>query len=533
MSARQRLSADPAEMLAKMFVGWYSKHKVHFKEVQNFEPAVWAFKDGWVVHKMFTLLRPKVMRTEQPRADPGPQPLEAGAEVEDDDQDEPLAPMEYPDELVEGEASPNAVDREALFQAMEGEASQAMEGEASSEAMEGEASSEAMQGEAREAVDRQSLSREQKLRIDSAAAGYRLAHTTSEAWGDEHMPKTPPDVSESEEPLAEPSLLTQKTFLDETPHDESSPVCVVDSSPDEASTSSRPSALSRIGSFMPRNPDQEETQVPEAEPSLENLIEQMAPSPPRESCMELGSKVSEEDEPKAKKAKAAQKSIAADAKETAEAAAKAKGGPKPKNSAGNAMQAKATSSKKAPTSKGKTDAQARAEPASESKAEADDPKPKAKPGPKPKRAKADDPEEPEPVSEPGPKPMNAKADDPEEPVSKPGPKPRKAKADDPEEPVVAKDNKSQVKAAKPKGKAAMKKPAAKMPAPAPGPHENDVDLNVAPLESELPKTFARRAVPTTASGINKYRRIVGAFRDYVMPKLKDGQKCAAEDSLGS
>lgn len=67
MSARQRLSADPAEMLAKMFVGWYSKHKVHFKEVQNFEPAVWAFKDGWVVHKMFTLLRPKVMRTEQPR----------------------------------------------------------------------------------------------------------------------------------------------------------------------------------------------------------------------------------------------------------------------------------------------------------------------------------------------------------------------------------------------------------------------------------------------------------------------------------
>ena len=67
MSARQRLSADPAEMLAKMFLGWYDKHKAHFKEVQNFDAAVWSFKDGWTVHKMFTHLRPKVMRPETPR----------------------------------------------------------------------------------------------------------------------------------------------------------------------------------------------------------------------------------------------------------------------------------------------------------------------------------------------------------------------------------------------------------------------------------------------------------------------------------
>ena len=67
MSARNRLSSDPAEQLAKMFFGWYDKHAVHFKNNKDHDAVVWSFKDAWVVHKMFTLLRPKVMRPEKPR----------------------------------------------------------------------------------------------------------------------------------------------------------------------------------------------------------------------------------------------------------------------------------------------------------------------------------------------------------------------------------------------------------------------------------------------------------------------------------
>lgn len=67
MSARDRLSADPAEAIAKMFVGWYKKHQVYFQNNEKHDAVAWGFKDGWVVHKMFTLLRPKVMRGEQPR----------------------------------------------------------------------------------------------------------------------------------------------------------------------------------------------------------------------------------------------------------------------------------------------------------------------------------------------------------------------------------------------------------------------------------------------------------------------------------
>ena len=67
MGARQRLSSDPAERLAKMFLGWYTKYAAQFQQKPNFEATAWAFKDGWVTHKMFTILRPKVMRPETPR----------------------------------------------------------------------------------------------------------------------------------------------------------------------------------------------------------------------------------------------------------------------------------------------------------------------------------------------------------------------------------------------------------------------------------------------------------------------------------
>ena len=67
MSSRDRLSSEPAESLAKMCVGWYGKHKNHYQNIKNHDAVVWAFKDAWVLHKMFTMLRTKVMRPEEPR----------------------------------------------------------------------------------------------------------------------------------------------------------------------------------------------------------------------------------------------------------------------------------------------------------------------------------------------------------------------------------------------------------------------------------------------------------------------------------
>lgn len=100
-----------------------------------------------------------------------------------------------------------------------------------------------------EAVDRTALSREEKLALDSAEVGYPLAHTTSETWGDEHMPKTPVEdekVTPSPEPVQAASLMTQRTLMDEEL--DASPTaacCVIDSSPEEASASSGPPGLSR------------------------------------------------------------------------------------------------------------------------------------------------------------------------------------------------------------------------------------------------------------------------------------------------
>ncbi|CAE7878015.1 unnamed protein product, partial [Symbiodinium sp. KB8] len=164
-----------------------------------------------------------------------------------------------------------------------------------------------------EAIDRSTMSREEKLAVDSAEAGYRLAHTLSESWGDEHMPKTPvedAEVTESpepHEPLEVPSLQTQRTLLDEELDGAASDACcVIDSSPEE---SSKPSALSRRphiskswnSALSPKltkeqkdsawacfhassscrwislrnvtNPDQEDTFVPADSPDIESVME--------------------------------------------------------------------------------------------------------------------------------------------------------------------------------------------------------------------------------------------------------------------
>ena len=215
---------------------------------------------------------------------------------------------------------------------------------------------------------------------------------------------------------------------------------------------------------------------------------------------------------KNKKAKAANKAIAADGKQKPpkskdpEEAKPAKEGAKSKK----AKEAAAHDQEPKPKRK--------REPKSK-EASAGDPKPKAKPGPK---ASADN-EEPKPKR--GTKSKEAKeaaANDQEpKPKRKREPMSKEAASDDDQEP-------------KPKAKAkakggAMKKPAALRPAV----KENDAPVQApnGQEQEELPHTFARRPMPTGAHGINKFRRIVGSFKELVLPKLKSGQRSSAEDHI--
>ena len=67
MRARRRLSADPMDFIILMTLGWYELHEVLYKHCGTFDKQVWAFKDAWTVHKMFSKLRQKVMKDETPR----------------------------------------------------------------------------------------------------------------------------------------------------------------------------------------------------------------------------------------------------------------------------------------------------------------------------------------------------------------------------------------------------------------------------------------------------------------------------------
>ena len=67
MLKRKRLSADPVDVLTLIFVGWYTKVQEAYKTCEAFDAKAWAFKDGWVVHKLLTLFRIKAIRGEVPR----------------------------------------------------------------------------------------------------------------------------------------------------------------------------------------------------------------------------------------------------------------------------------------------------------------------------------------------------------------------------------------------------------------------------------------------------------------------------------
>eukprot|EP00439_Symbiodinium_sp_Y106_P067471 s434_g11.t1 len=65
MLKRKRLSADPVDVLTLIFVGWYTKVQEAYKTCEAFDAKAWAFKDGWVVHKLLTLFRIKAIRGEE------------------------------------------------------------------------------------------------------------------------------------------------------------------------------------------------------------------------------------------------------------------------------------------------------------------------------------------------------------------------------------------------------------------------------------------------------------------------------------
>ena len=67
MKRRSRLSSDPIEVLLPMTVAWYRRFAANFAQVPEFSVQVWAFRDAWALHKMFSKLRPKVLRGERPR----------------------------------------------------------------------------------------------------------------------------------------------------------------------------------------------------------------------------------------------------------------------------------------------------------------------------------------------------------------------------------------------------------------------------------------------------------------------------------
>ena len=67
MQGRHRLSSDPIEVILAMTMAWYGKYTAAYTQVKDFRPQVWAFRDAWVLHKMFTKLRAKVVRDEKPK----------------------------------------------------------------------------------------------------------------------------------------------------------------------------------------------------------------------------------------------------------------------------------------------------------------------------------------------------------------------------------------------------------------------------------------------------------------------------------
>ena len=94
-------------------------------------------------------------------------------------------------------------------------------------------------------------------------------------------------------------------------------------------------------------------------------------------------------------------------------------------------------------------------------------------------------------------------------------------------------------AAPSRGRRPMKRPAAalndSLPDDEQAPKSRPLTLPHPLPEDEmmnLPATFARRAQPTSCSGLEKYCKIVQAFNHYIAPTVFSGCKTTAEDTPG-
>ena len=94
--------------------------------------------------------------------------------------------------------------------------------------------------------------------------------------------------------------------------------------------------------------------------------------------------------------------------------------------------------------------------------------------------------------------------------------------------------------AQPKSGPPKKRPAAVMQQPFDVP-EQEVAINDRPQDSDdevpdaetLPRTFARRARPTSTTGILKYAKIVKAFKRAILPHVPSRKMTTAEASMSS
>ncbi|CAE7742504.1 unnamed protein product, partial [Symbiodinium sp. CCMP2456] len=493
--------------------------------------------------------------------------LEDGAPVDEDEyadpddaEDEPVSPS-GPGEDHGAEALHDDHGAEALDQ---NQGAEALDENHGAEALDEDHGAEALdEGHGAKVIHRASLTREEKLALDSAEAGYRLAHTTSEAWTDEHFPTSPP---EDPDPLASLGLRTQETLLDDELDDLDGAVCTIESSPevdsawpelccDSSSIWAWRVCTFGFGSHMPKNPDQEDTYVPENSPVFHEAMVSLQREDVPENKQAMVATEGEGDVPEnSRDLKQAMVATEGDVLENSPDLKQAMVATE-----GEAAEAEAPMASVMDESVSPFEAAAKAIAANGKKQSVEDDEAKpAKSGPKSKKARRDNDDETKPKGKRGPK----KAAEKEEPKAKKSkaeganeqdpkskrkhePKSKEAAANDQEpEPKRKPEPKSQEAATdkqepKPKAKAkakaksgAMKKPAAFRPA------QQEGDEGVVPPDGandqgdELPHTFARRPMPTGAHGLNKYRRIVGAFKELVEPKLKSRQRSAAEDHVG-
>ena len=62
MVSRNRVGADPIDVIAEMTMAWYALHPFYAKLVPKMHLTAWAYGDAWTLHKMISSFRSPVVR---------------------------------------------------------------------------------------------------------------------------------------------------------------------------------------------------------------------------------------------------------------------------------------------------------------------------------------------------------------------------------------------------------------------------------------------------------------------------------------